>query len=132
MLSSRYAVLWVLLGIVLIALMLAVVFWIGVAVAVLAVIAWLNVIGFAMVSARLHVAARVTAAVLLPVAAGLGFALGQTGGLATGTAVWALGVALPQVLLWRLRGRLSSTLRGPGNRGGLPVIEAHYRRLDKS
>lgn len=130
--SSRYTIVWVLLGILLMALVLALVFWIGVALAVLGLVFWLNLIGFTMISARLHIPARVTAALLLPVAAGIGFAFGQTGGLAVGIALWVLGVALPQVLLWRLRGRLSATFGGRNSRGELPVIDAHYRPLDNS
>lgn len=128
--SSRYMVLWVVLGIVLIALVLAVVFWIGVALAVLSVTIWLNLVGFGLVSSRLHLPALAVAVALLPVAAGVGFLLGQTGGLAIGAGLWAIGVAVPQIVLWRLRGRLATTLRAGGNASRLPVIEARYRPLD--
>ncbi|GAC1316303.1 MAG: hypothetical protein NVSMB2_09030 [Chloroflexota bacterium] len=130
MISSRSMVLWVVLGIVLMALVLAVVFWIGVALAVLGITMWLNLVGFGLVSSRLHAPMRAVAIALLPLAAGLGFALGQTGGLAIGAGLWALGVAVPQILLWRLRGRLATTLRARGNASRLPVIEARYRPLD--
>jgi hypothetical protein len=124
--SGWRAVLWLLAALLLVSVLLAAVFWIGVLLAVLAAIVWLNLILLPRVAARFRAPELVLAVALLPVLAAGGMALDGVGGVVVGSAGWAIGVALPRVVLWRLRRRLG---QGAGSGTGLRrvrVIDARF------
>lgn len=116
--------LWAVLALVTLMLLLSALFWIGIGLAVLAVVAWFNLLALPRIGARLHIPQLVLAALMLPLLAALGFGLDGVTGLAGGCGLWLIGVALPRAALWRARHRLGSTARRP-----MPVrvIEPDFR-----
>jgi hypothetical protein len=89
----------------LVGLLLAAVFWIGVLLAVLAAVGWFNLLLLPGLAARLRIPALVLAMGLLPVLAAGGLALAGISGVIAGCSVWAIGVTLPRAIVWRLRRR---------------------------
>src|SRR5947209_1092731 len=100
--------------VVVIALLLTALFWLGVLIAALGVVIWFNLFLLPSIALRTRIPLVVLCAALLPIAAGAGFGIAGTGGLIAGASIWLLGVALPRVLLWRLRRRLGNRM---GDRG---------------
>src|SRR5260370_40850033 len=124
--SGWRAVVWLLVAVLIAGLLLTVVFWVGVLLAALAVVAWFNLLVLPNVAARLRTPERLLAIALLPLLAAGGLLLGGLSGLAASSAIWAIGVALPRVALWRLRRRLrQSTRAGTALRQG-PNIHASF------
>jgi hypothetical protein len=111
------AALLVVAALVVVGLLLTALFWIGLALAALAAVAWLNLYVLPRIELRTRIPQLVLAAALLPLAAAIGLALAGTGGVVAGCCVWLLGVAAPRALLWRLRRRL----RQAQNQSNKPV-----------
>jgi hypothetical protein len=87
-------------------LLLAAVFWIGVLLAIVAAVGWLNLLLLPRLATRVRLPELVLAVGLLPVLGVAGLLLAGGGGVVAGGSVWVLGVALPRAVLWRLRRRL--------------------------
>lgn len=94
------------LGLLVVSLLLAAVFWIGVLLAILALVGWVNLLLLPGLALRLRVPQLVLAIALLPLLAAAGLAVAGTGGVVAGCCVWAVGVALPRAALRRLRRRV--------------------------
>jgi hypothetical protein len=95
----------IIVAVVIVALLLTALFWLGVLLVTLAAVAWFNIFLLPSVSARTRIPPLVLALALLPILAAIGYGLGGTVGLIGGSAVWAVGVALPRAALLRLRRR---------------------------
>jgi hypothetical protein len=123
-LSGWRAALWIVLALIAFSLLLTALFWIGIALAVVAVVAWFNLLILPRVAARVRVPQLLLALLLLPVLGALGFGLHGLTGLAAGCAVWVIGVALPRAAAWRAQKRLRYSARRP-----MPVrvIEPDFR-----
>ena len=104
--SGWRALIWLLAGLVVLALLLTFVVWLAALVGVIAAVAWLNLLLLPRISTRLRVPHLVVAVGLLPLLAASGLMLGGPSGLVAGSSAWLIGVALPQALLRRLRARL--------------------------
>ena len=91
---------------VLIALVLAAIFWLALAVAAVLAVAWFNLLLLPRIAARLHIPQLVLAIALIVVLTGAGFLLAGIPGAIEGAAIWLLGVATPRAVMWRLRRRL--------------------------
>jgi hypothetical protein len=94
------------LGLVLVAVFLTALFWLGLALAALGVLAWFNLVLLPRLAVRTRVPELVLAAALVPVLAAVGLMLAGPTGVIAGCSIWVLGVALPRALLWRYRRRL--------------------------
>jgi hypothetical protein len=112
----------VLLALVVVALLLTALFWIGVLIAALAVVAWFNIFLLPSIAFRTRIPQLLLALALLPIAAAAGLGLAGTGGLVAGCAIWVLGVALPRAALWRLRKRFAER----NDRRALRVIDTTF------
>jgi tellurite resistance protein TehA-like permease len=111
-------------ALVVLALLLTALFWLGVLLAALAAVAWFNLFLLPSLSARSRIPEWILALVLLPMVAAAGLVLGGSGGLVAGCVLWILGVALPRTVRWRLRRRLE---RGIVSHRHLPtVIDARF------
>ena len=117
--SGWRAGLLVLVGLVLVGVLLAAVFWIGVLLAVLASVGWVNLILLPRLALWSRIPQLILAFALLPLLALCGFALAGQSGIVAGGVIWGLGVALPRAALWRMRRRL-----GRGGRGGTGLRRA--------
>jgi hypothetical protein len=124
--SGWRALVWLLIGLLVIGLLLTVLFWAGVLLAVIAAAAWFNLVLLPRVAARLRMNQLVLVIALLPVLGGGGLALGGLNGLAAGGVVWLAGVALPRGLMWRLRRRLGRA-RGSTQMSRVRVIDSGFR-----
>ena len=91
-------------------LLLTALFWLGVLLATVAAVAWLNIFLLPSVSARTHIPQLILAVALMPILAAIGYGLGGTVGLIAGSLVWIAGVAAPRAVLWRLRRRVDRRL----------------------
>lgn len=127
--SGWRAALWVVVGLVIVSLVLAAVFWIGVLLAAVALVGWFNLLVLPRVARRLRAPQLVLAIALLPLLAAAGFVLAGLSGVLAGGAVWTVGVALPRAVLWRLRGRLfgSRPARGETRLERVRVVDARFR-----
>jgi hypothetical protein len=105
-LTGWRAALVLIVGLVLVALFLTALFWIGLVLAAVGVLVWFNLVLVPRLAARSRVPELVLAAALVPLLAAAGLALAGTSGLIVGCSIWVLGVALPRALLWRYRRRL--------------------------
>jgi hypothetical protein len=114
--SGWRAALWLVAALLVLSLILAAVFWIGVLLGVLAAVGWFNLLLLPRLSIHLRIPELVLAVGLLPVLAVGGMLLAGVGGVVAGCSVWVLGVALPRAVLWRLRRRLWH-----GRSGGLQL-----------
>ncbi|MBV9173761.1 MAG: hypothetical protein JOZ81_27165 [Chloroflexi bacterium] len=123
-LSGWRAALWGVLALITLMLLLSALFWIGMALAVLAVVAWFNLVILPRIGGRLHVSQLVLAALLLPLLGGIGYIFDGVAGVGGGCALWVIGVALPRAALWRARKRFRYTAQRP-----MPVriIEPDFR-----
>ncbi len=104
--SGWRAMIWLLAGMLVGALLLTFVVWLAVLVGVIAAMAWLNLVLLARVSTRLRMPHVVVTVGLLPLLAASGLLLGGPSGVVAGASAWLVGVALPQALLLRLRAQL--------------------------
>jgi hypothetical protein len=104
--SGWRAALWLLAALLIVGLVLTAVFWIALLLAVLAAVAWFNLLLLPSVAARLRTPELVLAIALLPVLAAGGLASAGLSGVVAGCSVWVVGVALPRAVMWRLRRRL--------------------------
>ena|SRR5437870_81101 len=121
--SGWRALIWLLAGMVVAALLLTFVVWLAVLVAVIAAMAWLNLVVLPRVSTRLRMPYVVVAVVLLPLLAASGLLLGGLSGVVAGASAWLLGVALPQALLLRLRTHLRrASWRAPSSGRGVWLV----------
>lgn len=109
-LSGWRASVAIIAALVIVALLLTALFWLGVLLATLAAVAWFNVFLLPSVSARTRIPQLILALALLPILAAIGYGLAGTVGLIGGSAVWALGVAIPRAALWRLSRRVDRRL----------------------
>lgn len=109
-----------------VSLVLAAAFWIGVLLLVLGAVGWFNLLLLPRLARRARVREIVLALALLPLLATGGFALGGLNGAAAGCAIWVLAVALPRAMVWRFRRKL---LRPDGARRLRRTrnIDARYR-----
>ncbi len=123
--SGWRAALGVVAGLVILSLLFAAVFWIGVLLAALALAGWFNLFLLPSLALRLRIPQLAVAIALLPVLGIGGLALGGVSGVVAGCSVWILAMALPRVVLWYLRRRLSR--RGNMTLTQERVIEARYR-----
>jgi hypothetical protein len=124
--SGWRAVLLVLAALLLVSLLLVAVFWIGVLLAVLAAVGWFNLLLLPRLAVRLRVPAVALAIGLLPLLGGGGLALAGLSGVVAGCSVWAIGVALPRVVLWRLRRRIRHGVGGGTQLRRVRVIDAEF------
>ena len=124
--SGWRAVVWLVAALLLVSILVTVVFWIGVLLAVLAAIVGLNLILLPRLAARFRTPELVLAVGLLPVLAGGGLALDGVSGVVAGCAGWAIGVALPRAVLWRLRRRLGPRAGGGTGLRRVRVIDARF------
>jgi hypothetical protein len=104
--SGWLATLVVIAALVVVALLLTALFWLGIILAALAAVIWFNFFVLPKIATRTRIPQLVLAAALLPIAAAVGLGLAGTSGAIAGATVWLLGVALPRALLWRMRRRL--------------------------
>jgi len=109
-------------GLVVLALLLTALFWLGILLAVLAAVAWFNIFLLPRLAYRTRIPELVLAVALLPISAAAGLGLAGTSGIVAGCSIWVLGVALPRVVMWRLRRRLSRRTRLSSSR----VIDTRY------
>ena len=113
MVSSGWrTALWMVAGVLVVSLLLAALFWIGVLLVALALVGWFNLVLLPRVALRLRIPQRVIAIALLPVLAAGGLALAGLSGAVAACSIWTIGVALPRVVLWRVRRRLWQGARG--------------------
>jgi hypothetical protein len=107
------AVVWLLVALLVVASLLAAVVWLAVLAAVIALVVWFNLLLFPRLAARLRVPQLVAAIGLLAAFVVGGLLLAGLNGVGAGCAAWLIGVAVPQVVLWRLRESLHSRLSRP-------------------
>jgi hypothetical protein len=100
------AALIVVTALVLIALVLAAIFWLALALAAVLAVAWFNLLLLPRIAARLRIPQVVLAIVLLLLLGGAGYLLGGITGALEGGAVWLIAVPAPRAVMWRLRRRL--------------------------
>ncbi len=103
--SGWRAAVWFVAALLVVSLLLAAVFWIGVVLAVLAAVGWFNLLLLPRLAARFRMSELLLAMGLLPLLAAGGLAMAGVSGVVAGCSVWAVGVALPRAILWRLRRR---------------------------
>jgi len=120
--SGWRAGLLVIVALVIVALLLTALFWLGVLLAALAAVAWLNIFLLPNVSRRTHIPELILGIALLPIGAAIGLGLAGTGGIIGGCCIWVLGVAGPRVAMWRMRRRL----RDYSGKRDLRVIDARF------
>ena len=113
-------------ALVVLALLLTALFWIGVLLAGLAVIAWFNIFLLPSIAFRTRIPQLVLAAALLPIAAAIGLGLAGSGGLIAGCSVWLLGVALPRLVLWRVRRRFANRMATDPRLRAMRVIDTQF------
>jgi hypothetical protein len=121
--SGWRALVWLLAALLVVGLLLTVIFWVGVLLAVLAVVGWFNLLLLPRVAQRLRTNELVLASVLLPLLGAGGFTVAGLNGLIAGSIVWVLGVALPRGLMWRMRRRLA---RGGTQLRRMRVIDSGF------
>jgi hypothetical protein len=124
--SGWRAVVWLLAAVLLVGLLLAAVFWIGVLLAVAAVVGWVNLVLLPRVAGRVRLPQLVLAMALLPLLAAGGMALAGLSGVVAGGFIWAIGVALPRAVLWRVRRRLGRRVDGGTGLRRVRMIDAEY------
>jgi hypothetical protein len=105
-LTGWRAALVLIVGLVLAALLLTALFWIGLGLAALGVVVWFNLLLLPRLATRTRIPELVLAAALMPLLGAAGLAVAGTTGLIVGCSIWVLGVALPRALVWRYRRRL--------------------------
>lgn len=126
-LSGWRAAIAVVVALLVLAVLLTALFWLGVLLAALAVVAWLNIFLLPNFAARSHIPELVLAVALLPIMAAAGLGLSGTTGLIVGSALWLLGVAFPRALLWRLRTRVNRHLSESQELRSTRVVETTFR-----
>jgi hypothetical protein len=124
MISGWRAVVLIVAGLLVVGLLLAVVFWIGVLLAGLSVLAWFNLIVLPRLARRTRIPALVLAVALLPLLAAIGFAAAGLSGAIGGCGIWLIGVVVPRVLVWRLQRRLAQSRY---DRAPVRQIDAPFR-----
>ena len=105
-LTGWRAALVLIVGLVLVAVLLTALLWLGLVLVALGVVVWFNLVLLPRLAARARVPELVLAAALVPLLAAVGLAVAGTSGVLVGCSIWVLGVALPRALLWRYRRRL--------------------------
>lgn len=120
--SGWRAGLLVIAAVIIVALLLTALFWVGVLLAALAAVAWLNIFLLPNVSRRTRIPELILALALLPIAAAIGLGLAGTGGIIAGCCIWVLGVAGPRLAMLRMRRRL----RAYSRKRDLRVIDARF------
>jgi hypothetical protein len=112
-------------------LLLAAVFWLGIILAVLAVVAWFNLTLLPRVARGIHVPEPALAALLLPVLAAAGYWLNTTQGAIAGAAIWLFGVVAPRVALRRFRRRIGEIRVATTPDNAVQIIDTQFRSLDE-
>ena len=102
------------LGLVLLALLIAVALWVAIGLLVVGAILWLNLVLLPRLAGRLHVPGLVLELILLPLVAGPGWLIGGLTGAALGATAWLAGIAIPRLIGRRLRARIRSAAERPG------------------
>lgn len=120
--SGWRAGLLVIAAVIIVALLLTALFWLGVLLAALAAVAWLNIFLLPNVSRRTRIPELILAIALLPIAAAIGLGLAGTGGIIAGCYIWVLGVAGPRLAMLQMRRRL----RAYSRKRDLRVIDARF------
>jgi hypothetical protein len=100
------AALIVVTALVLIALVLAAIFWLALAIAAVLAVAWFNLLLLPRIAARLRIPQLVLAVALILVLTGAGYLLAGITGAIEGAAIWLVAVAAPRAVMWRMRRRL--------------------------
>ena len=104
-----------LLGLALLALLIAVAVWVALALVVVGAVVWLNLVLLPRLARRLHVPGLALELSLLPVLAGPGWLIRGPTGAALGAVAWLAGIALPRLVGRRLRARIRSAASGPSS-----------------
>jgi len=109
-------------ALVIVALLLTALFWLGILLAALAVVAWFNIFLLPNLSRRTHIPELILAIALLPIAAAIGLGLASISGVIAGCCIWLLGVAAPRAVMWRMRRRL----KGYARKRDLRIIDTRF------
>jgi hypothetical protein len=117
--SGWRAAILVIAALVVVALLLTALFWLGVLLVTIAACVWFNLALLPRVSARTRIPQLILAAALLPILAAIGYGLAGTAGVIGGSLVWLFGIAVPRAALWRFSRRLD-------RRRELTTIDAQY------
>jgi len=108
------------------------VFWLGILLGVLAAVAWFNLVLLPRLAVRIRAPEPLLAGALLPLLCVGGFLISGTTGVFAAAVIWALGVAVPRVVVWRLRRRALRV--DPGSAGTdleqIRVIEGEFRQIE--
>lgn len=126
-LSGWRAAVVVAITLLVLAVLLTALFWLGVLVAALAVVAWFNIFLLPNIAWRSHIPELVLAVALLPIMAAAGLGLAGTTGVIGGSGLWLLGVAFPRGLIWRLRRRVRHHLSNSQELRTTRVVETTFR-----
>ena len=100
------AVVWVLIGLLALAALLAAAVWLATLVLVVGAAAWLNLVVLPRLARRLRLPRLALDVVGLAAILALGWLAGRTAGVAVAAGVWLVGVGLPRAFGWQLRSRL--------------------------
>ena len=116
----------VLIVLVVVALLLTALFWLGIVLAALAAVVWFNIFLLPSIAYRTRIPQLVLAGALLPIAAAAGLGLAGTGGLIGGCSIWLLGVAVPRLILWRVRRRIAKRIAANERLGSPQIIDTRF------
>jgi hypothetical protein len=118
------------LALMIIALLLTAVLWLGMLLLAIGAVAWFNLVALPRVSARLRLPRLAVAIATLPLLAAAGWLLGGVSGVIAGCAVWVLGIVVPRLLVWRLGRRVRSRIRGSWSDGWIRLGPAREIEVD--
>jgi hypothetical protein len=111
--SGWRAAVAVVIGLVVLALLIAVALWVAISLAILGAVLWLNVVVLPRLSRRLRVPRIVLDLICLPVLAGAGWLLNGPTGAVLGALAWLTGIVVPQLVGRRLIARMTTARGGP-------------------